>query len=253
MKSGESVTQSVGGSFNTLNIEPSALLLASAHLPDECSSESSISVEQSSDRRALVNFIPVGDEIESSHPGDPLEDRESIPSSMTHSLDSKSEPAYVPSPRSHSSPGSDSTFSCHVDMEPTQDDILIPVASDAPGSSAGVPASSDVGDSEVVVRGVGEPSTSQPRIECPPNFLELKNISGMLWVPWDIIREECSVKDGRRLRQVEKHWRKCFHYGPNTLLGLTLRLILRQTTSWLSRVRRKEFVRRHLKVKVLIS
>jgi hypothetical protein len=24
------------------------------------------------------------------------------------------------------------------------------------------------------------------------------------------------VKDSRRLRKVEKHWRKCFHYGPNT-------------------------------------
>jgi hypothetical protein len=101
-------------------------------------------------------------------------------------------------------------------MDPAQGDIPIPVASGAPGSSAGVPASSNAGGSKVVVRGAGEPSTSQPRIECPPDFLELKNIWGMLWVPWDIIREECSVKDGRRLRQVEKHRRKCFHYGPNT-------------------------------------
>ena len=45
VESGESVTQSVSGSFNTLNPEPSALLLASAHLPDEHSSESSVCVE----------------------------------------------------------------------------------------------------------------------------------------------------------------------------------------------------------------
>jgi hypothetical protein len=66
MESGESVTQSVSGSFNTLNPEPSALLLASAHLLDEYSSESSASIEQDSDRRAPVNFIPVGDEVKSS-------------------------------------------------------------------------------------------------------------------------------------------------------------------------------------------
>ena len=78
---------------------------------------------------------------------------------------------------SHSSPGSDSAFSCHVDMEPAQGDIPIPVAL---GSSDNVPASSDAGGSEVVVRGAGEPSTSRPRIECPPDFLELKNIWGML-------------------------------------------------------------------------
>ena len=43
-----------------------------------------------------------------SHRGDPLEDKESIPSSMTHSLDSESDPVYSPSSHSHSSPGSDS-------------------------------------------------------------------------------------------------------------------------------------------------
>jgi hypothetical protein len=150
VESGESVILSVSRSFNTLNPEPSALLLASAHLPDEYSSESSVSVEQASDRRAPVNFIPVGDEVKSSHPGDPLEDRESISSSMTHSLDSKSDPAYVPSSHSHSSPGSDSSLSCHVDMEPAHGDIRIPVASGAPRSSAGVPASPNAGDSKVV-------------------------------------------------------------------------------------------------------
>jgi hypothetical protein len=101
-------------------------------------------------------------------------------------------------------------------MEPVQDDLPIPVASSVPRSSDGVPASPDTGDFEVVVRGAREPSTSKPPIECSPDFLELKNIWGMLWVPWDIIREECSVKDGHRLRRVEKHWRKCCHYGPNT-------------------------------------
>jgi hypothetical protein len=98
-------------------------------------------------------------------------------------------------------------------MEPAQGDIPIPVA---PGSSDNVPASSDAGGSEVVVRGAGEPSTSRLKIECLLDFLELKNIWGMLWAPWDIIWEECSVKSSRRLREVEKHWRACFHYGPNT-------------------------------------
>ena len=69
MESGESVTHSVDGSFNTLNPEPSALLLASAHHPDEYSSDSSVPVEQASDRRALIDFLPVEDEAESSHPG----------------------------------------------------------------------------------------------------------------------------------------------------------------------------------------
>jgi hypothetical protein len=54
------------------------------------------------------------------HPGDPLEDRESIPLSMSHSLDSESDPAYSPSSRSHSSLGSDSSLSCHVDVEPVK-------------------------------------------------------------------------------------------------------------------------------------
>jgi hypothetical protein len=150
----------VSGSFNTLNPKPSALLLASAHLPDNYSSDSSVPVEQDLDRRAPVNLPLVEDEVESSHPGDPLDDRESIPSSMTYSLDSESDPAYAPSSLSHLSPGSDSTLSCHVDMEPAQGDIPIQVISGTPGSSVGIPGPSDVGGSEVAVRGTGEPSTS---------------------------------------------------------------------------------------------
>ena len=82
---------------------------------------------------------------------------------MTHSLDSESDPAYVPSSHSHSSLGSNSAFSCNIDMEPAQGDFPIPVA------SAGVPTSFDAGDYGVIVRGAGEPSTSKPRIECPPD------------------------------------------------------------------------------------
>jgi hypothetical protein len=206
----------VSGSFDTLNPEPSALLLASTHLPDEYSSDSHVSAEQDSDRRAPVNIPFMEEYSESFHPGDPLEDEKSIPSSMTHSLDSESDPVYSPSSRSHSSTGSDSVLSCHVDMEPAQGEIPIQVVSGASGSSTSIPDPHDVGSSAMAMRGAGEPNTSQPSIECPPEFLELKNIWAFLWGPFDFIKEECSVKDNARLRKVEMRWRKCFHYGPNT-------------------------------------
>jgi hypothetical protein len=101
------------------------------------------------------------------------------------------------------------------------------------------------------MRGAGEPSTSQPPIECPPEFLELKNIWAFLWAPLDFIREECSVKDNGRHKKVEKPWRKCFHYGL-TLLGLIQKLILPRITSWSSRVKMRGSVPRHLKAKVPI-
>jgi hypothetical protein len=125
VESGESVTQSLSGSFNALNPEPSALHLASAHLPNEYSSDTHVSVEQDSDRRAPVNLSLTKENIESLHPGDPLEDRESISSSLSHSLDSESDPAYSPSSCPHSSPGSDSSLPCHVDVEPFQDEIPV--------------------------------------------------------------------------------------------------------------------------------
>jgi hypothetical protein len=35
-------------------------------------------------------------------------------------------------------------------------------------------------------------------------------------VPINFIKEECSLSDNARLKKVEKHWRKCFHLGPNS-------------------------------------
>jgi hypothetical protein len=204
VESGESVTQSVSGSFNVLNPEPSALLLASAHLLVEYSSDSHVSVEQDSDHRTPITLPLAEENTESLHPGDPLEDKESIPSSMTHYLDSESDPAYSPSSCSHSSPGSDPSLSCHVDMETVQGEIPIQDVSSASGSSASIPDLDDVGGSEVAMRGVGEPSTSKPPIECRPEFMTLKNIWAFLWAPLDFIKEECSVKDNARLTKVEK-------------------------------------------------
>jgi hypothetical protein len=104
----------VSRSFNALNPEPSALHLASTHLPDECSSETQVSIEQDYDCRAPNMSLPVNlpltkESSESLHPGDLLEDRESMSSSMSHSLDSESDPSYSPSSCSHSSSGSDSS------------------------------------------------------------------------------------------------------------------------------------------------
>jgi hypothetical protein len=104
VESGESITQNVSRSLDTLNPKPSALHLASAHLPDECSSETRISVEQDSDC-----------------PKDLLADDESLSSSMSDSLNSEFDPAYSPSSCSQTSPGSDSSLTCHVDMEPAQE------------------------------------------------------------------------------------------------------------------------------------
>jgi hypothetical protein len=146
----------VSGSFNALNPEPSALHLASAHLPDEYSSDTHISVEQDSDCRAPVNPPLTKENIEFLYPGDPLEDKESISSSMSHSLDFESDPAYSPSSCSHSSPGSDSSLPCHVDMEPIQDEIPVQDVSGAPGSSASMLDPSGVGGFEVSVQGMGD-------------------------------------------------------------------------------------------------
>ena len=129
------------------------------------------------------------EKTESSHPGDPLEDRESIPSSISHSLDSEFDPAYFPSSRSHSSPGFDSSLSCHVDMEAVQGEIPVQDVFGTSGSSASMPHPSDVGGSEVAMRGAGEPSTSKPPIECRPEFLELKNIWAFLWALIDFVKD----------------------------------------------------------------
>jgi hypothetical protein len=217
VESGESVTENVSGSFNTINPEPSVLHLASAHLPDEYSSETRISVEQDSDHRAPVNLPFSKENTGFLHPGDPFENRESMPSSMSHSLDSESDPAYFPSSCSHSSPGSDSSLPCHVDVEPVQEEIPVHDVSGTPGSSASMPDPSGVGGLEVSVRGTGERSTSKPPIECRPGWKELKNTWTFLWAPTYFIKEECSIKDNARLKKVEKRWKKCFHYGPNSL------------------------------------
>jgi hypothetical protein len=37
-----------------------------------------------------------------------------------------------------------------------------------------------------------------------------------LWAPTDFIKEECSITDNAGLKVVEKSWKKCFHYGPNS-------------------------------------
>jgi hypothetical protein len=112
-------------------------------------------VEQDYDRRAPVNLLLVEEKIKSSYPGDLLEDMESIPSSMTHSLDSESDPPYAPFSDIHSTSGSDFYLSCHVDMEPAEDDIPIPVVFGASGSFANISDPRDVGGSEVIVRGAG--------------------------------------------------------------------------------------------------
>jgi hypothetical protein len=46
--------------------------------------------------------------------------------------------------------------------------------------------------------------------------MSLKSIGLFLWAPTDIIKEEFSITDNARLKQVEKHWKKCFHFGPNS-------------------------------------
>jgi hypothetical protein len=121
----------------------------------------------------ILNFLPImpGNK-ESSNLGDVSEDDESLSSSMSHFLDSESDLAYCPSScsvPSQPSPGSKSSSSNNVDIEPSQEEIHIQDDSGIPWSS---PSMTDLGgggcNSGPAAGRVEGPISSKPPIKCCP-------------------------------------------------------------------------------------
>jgi hypothetical protein len=106
-KSGEIITQSVSGSFNTLNPEPPAYQVVSVKA----------SKKPANGRKVFAKVNPINPlDLENS-----LDPSESQSSSISNSLDSKSDPAYCPSPSpspSSSTLGSNHNSFDYVDMVP---------------------------------------------------------------------------------------------------------------------------------------